>query len=146
MPTQHNLACRLILSIYSVIAWPRTCFSYYSPNVLFTTAYQPGLDLCTGEGSSRLYGLYYRTGTAFPSPSVLGTYTETISGVDYEFSRSFIDLGQGFATTPSIHTGAGNAGNEVSVFTQLSTGAVIRNEAETVFNVRSGMQAWNEPK
>jgi Tfp pilus tip-associated adhesin PilY1 len=112
--------------------------------VLFTTAYQPGLDLCTGEGSSRLYGLYYRTGTAYPSPSVLGTYTSTITGDEY--SSKFIELGHGFATTPSIHTGARNAGNEVSVFTQLSTGAVIRTEAETVFSVRSGMQAWNEPK
>jgi len=111
--------------------------------VLFTTAYQPGLDLCTGEGSSRLYGLYYRTGTAFPGPAVLGT---TITVLDEEISNSFIELGQGFATTPSLHTGSGNDGNEVSVFTQLSTGAVIRTEAETVFSVRSGMQAWNEPK
>ena len=108
--------------------------------VLFTTAYQPGLDLCTGEGFSRLYGLYYRTGTAYPDPAVLGTYTD--SGVEY--SNAFLELGHGFATTPSLHTGTGSGENSVSVFTQLSTGAIIRTEAKTVTNVRSGMLSWSE--
>ena len=96
--------------------------------VLFTTAYQPGLDLCTGEGFSRLYGLYYKTGTAYPGPAILGTCI--IVGVEY--SNPFIELGHGFATTPSLHTGSGSGDNAVSVFTQLSTGAIIRTEAKTV--------------
>lgn len=108
--------------------------------VLFTTAYQPGIDACTGEGFSRLYGLYYKTGTAYPSPVVLGT--ETIAGVEY--SKSFIELGHGFATTPSLHSGAGSGDTAVSVFTQLSTGAIVRTEASTVTGVRSKMESWIE--
>lgn len=109
--------------------------------VLFTTAYQPGIDQCTGEGYSRLYGLYYKTGTAYPSPRILGTYLDgTI-----EYSSSFIELGHGFATTPSLHSGTGTGDKEVSVFTQLSTGAIIRTEASTVESVRSGMTSWTEP-
>ncbi len=109
--------------------------------VLFTTAYQPGLDLCTGEGFSRLYGTYYKTGTGFPDPAVLGTYNDS-SGVEY--ASKFIELGRGFATTPSLHTGSGSGDKGVSVFTQLSTGAIIRTEATTITNVRSGMISWSE--
>ncbi len=110
--------------------------------VLFTTAYQPGIDLCTGEGYSRLYGLYYKTGTAYPNPAVLGTGTN--AGVEY--AKAYIDLGHGFATTPSLHTGSGTGDDAVSVFTQLSTGAIIRTEASTVTNIRSGLQSWIEPR
>ena len=108
--------------------------------VLFTTAYQPGIDACEGEGFSRLYGLYYKTGTAYPGPAVLGT--ETIDVVEY--SKSFIELGHGFATTPSLHSGAGTGDKAVSVFTQLSTGAIVRTEASTVSGVRSKMESWIE--
>jgi len=108
--------------------------------VLFTTAYQPGVDACSGEGFSRLYGLYYKTGTAYSSPTVFGT--QTIAGVEY--SKAFIELGYGFATTPSLHTGSGTGDDAVSVFTQLSTGAIVRTEASTVTGVRSGLESWIE--
>ncbi|HCC54443.1 MAG TPA: hypothetical protein DEQ20_05905 [Desulfobulbaceae bacterium] len=108
--------------------------------VLFTTVYQPGLDACSGEGYSRLYGLYYKTGTAYPSPTVFGE--ESIAGVAY--ARSFVSLGRGFATSPSIHTGSGTGNKAVSIFTQLSTGTIIRTEASTVTGVRSGMESWIE--
>ncbi len=111
--------------------------------VLFTTAYQPGIDLCTGEGFSRLYGLYYKTGTAYSNPEVLGTATD---GNGVEYAKAYIDLGHGFATTPSLHTGSGTGEKGVSVFTQLSTGAIIRTEATTVTSVRSGLQSWSEPR
>lgn len=108
--------------------------------VLFTTAYQPGIDTCSGEGLSRLYGLYYETGTAYPDPTIFGS--ETIGSV--ESAKAFIELGYGYASTPSIHTGSGTGNDAVSVFTQLSTGAIIRTEANTVLGVRSGMTSWKE--
>ncbi|MDR2550398.1 MAG: hypothetical protein LBD10_09405 [Desulfobulbus sp.] len=107
--------------------------------VLFTTAYQPSLDVCTGEGSSRLYGLYYRTGTAHPS-AILGT--TIVNGK--EVARSFAELGPGFASMPSLHSGAGTTGNAVSIFTQQSTGTIGRNEGKTIYDLRSGMEAWKE--
>jgi type IV pilus assembly protein PilY1 len=111
--------------------------------VLLTSAYQPGIDLCTGEGFSRLYGLYYKTGTAYPDPVVLGTAIDHTTGVEY--AKPFIELGYGFATTPSLHTGSGTGDDSVSVFTQLSTGAIIRTEASTG-NIRSGLKSWIEPR
>lgn len=111
--------------------------------VLFTTAYQPGLDLCTGEGASRIYGLYYKTGTASPSPNVLGT---EIDGNGNEVAKSYLDLGVGFATTPSLHSGTKAGSDKVSVFTQLSTGSIVRTEASTLTNVRSGFKSWIEPR
>jgi len=110
--------------------------------VLFTTAYQPGVAACAGEGFSRLYGLYYKTGTAYLNPTVFGT--EWINGV--ERAKAFIELGYGFAASPSLHIGSGSGDDAVSVFTQLSTGAIIRTEANTVFGVRSGMDSWRQPK
>lgn len=109
--------------------------------VLFTSAYQPGIDPCTGEGFSRLYGLYYKTGTAYPNPSVFGT--DFTGGVEY--AKSYIELGHGFATTPSLHTGSGTGDDSVNIFTQLSTGTIIRTEASTG-NVRSGLESWIEPR
>ena len=115
--------------------------SALSGDILFTAAYQPGLDLCTGEGFSRLYGLYYKTGTAYHNPSVFGTDIDTF-GVEY--ALPFVELGHGFATAPSLHTGEGTGDDEVSVFTQLSTGAIIRTEAKTVSKIRSGLRSWSE--
>lgn len=112
--------------------------------VLFTTAYQPGLDLCTGEGYSRLYGLYYESGTANSSPDVLGTEISSVTG--NEVASKYLDLGVGFATTPSLHSGSQTGSNKVSVFTQLSTGSIVRTEASTVTGIRSGFQSWIEPR
>lgn len=109
--------------------------------VLFTTAYQPGQDPCTGEGLSRLYGLYYLTGTASPD---LASFGLEINLTGEKYAKPFIELGHGFATSPSLHTGSGTGDEAVSVFTQLSTGAIIRTEAKTG-HVRSGLQSWSEP-
>lgn len=109
--------------------------------ILFTSAYQPGKDPCTEEGNSRLYGLYYKTGTAYPGPVVFGTKLN-LSGEFY--SVSSIDLGKGFATTPALHSGSGTGNDSVSVFTQLSTGTIDRTTAKTG-KIRSGLRSWSEP-
>ena len=112
--------------------------------VLFNSVYQPNMDLCSSEGYSRLYGLYYKTGTAYHNPNVFG-YEEVIVGTEeMKRSRKYLDLGRGYSSSPTIHTGSGSGSREVSVFTQLSTGTVIRNKAETVDAVRSGMQSWRQ--
>ncbi|MEW6428511.1 MAG: Ig-like domain-containing protein [Thermodesulfobacteriota bacterium] len=110
--------------------------------ILFSSVYQPSVEACTSEGLSRLYGLYFRTGTALPQPSVFGTYTDPITAATY--SLRYVDLGFGLATSPAIHSGSGEGDTEVSVFTQLSTGTIIRQEAETKERVRSGKKAWRE--
>ena len=59
-------------------------------------------------------------------------------------TRCYIDLGYGLATSPAIHSGTGEGNDEISVFTQLSTGTIIRSEAATKLKVRSGKKAWKE--
>ncbi|RJX28224.1 MAG: hypothetical protein C4531_12545 [Desulfurivibrio sp.] len=112
--------------------------------ILFTSVYQPSDDPCSGEGYSRLYGLYYKTGTAYPSPSVFDTETIVVgSDVKYR-ARPFIDLGRGLATSPAIHSGSGSGDTTVSVYTQMSTGDIFRQEADTALSVRGGKTSWFE--
>lgn len=87
--------------------------------VLFSSVYQPSVDACSAEGFSRLYGLFYKTGTAYDGPTVFGTELETqADGSTEEVAMPYIELGRGFATAPSIHSGTGEGSDTVSVFTQ----------------------------
>jgi type IV pilus assembly protein PilY1 len=112
--------------------------------VLFSTVFQPSSDPCAGEGNSRLYGLFYKTGTAFPSPSVLGSNIVQHGNEVKYLSKKYLDLGAGFATSPAIHSGSGAGGESIRVLTQLSTGDIVTSPAEPVFNVRTGRTAWGE--
>lgn len=112
--------------------------------VLFSSVFQPSSDPCAGEGQSRLFGLYYKTGTAHPDRTVFGVSVDLISGVAKTRSNKAVDLGQGMATSPSIHSGSG-AGNEgMKVFTQLSTGEIVEAEAQAINKIRSGRTSWQE--
>ena len=112
--------------------------------VLFSSVFQPSGDPCAGEGLSRLYGLYYKTGTAFPDPSVFGSTITTKNGKVAYKSNSYIDLGVGIATAPSLHSGSGTGSDSVKVFTQLSTGDIVQATADTVLPVRTGKTAWTD--
>lgn len=114
-------------------------------STLFATAYTPDPNQCSAEGTSRLLGLYYKTGTAYGNPSVFGSQTVTVAGQSKEESLRSISLGRGLATTPNLHTGAGKGDKQVTVVTQMSTGAVIRDDASTIAaGVRSGEISWRE--
>ncbi|MBU0968095.1 MAG: hypothetical protein KKA54_17155 [Proteobacteria bacterium] len=112
--------------------------------ILFTSVFQPSDDPCVGEGYSRLYGLYYKTGTAYPAPTIFGTETVIIGGEVKYRALKYVDLGSGMATSPAIHSGSGSGDDTVSVFTQLSTGDVFRQTADTAQTIRSGKAAWFE--
>ncbi len=112
--------------------------------VLFTSVFQPSEDPCTGEGLSRLYGLYYKTGTAYPGPTVFGSSPEERNGNVMLRSLKYLDLGIGVATAPAIHSGSGSGDEGLSVFTQLSTGDIIREQVEAITPVRTGKLSWRE--
>ena len=112
--------------------------------VLFTSVFQPSEDPCVGEGLSRLYGLYYKTGTGFPGPAILGTSAESVNGELKYRSLRFLDLGIGVATAPAIHSGAGKGGEQVTVFTQQSTGDIVKGEGTIVDSVRTGKTSWKD--
>lgn len=112
--------------------------------VLFSPVFQPSEDPCSGEGLSRLYGLYYKTGTAYPGPIIFGANPEEVNGEVKLRGLRFLDLGPGVAATPTIHSGAGTGPDSLSVFTQLSTGETNRDLADTILPVRTGKLTWRE--
>jgi hypothetical protein len=112
--------------------------------VLFSPVFQPSGDPCSGEGLSRLYGLYYKTGTAYPGPIIFGAHPEEVNGEVKLRGLRYLDLGRGLAATPAIHSGAGTGPDRLSVFTQLSTGETSRDLVDTILPVRTGKLTWRE--
>jgi len=99
--------------------------------VLFTS-YTPSDDRCEFEGSSSLWALYYKTGTAYYKP-ILKSGTDT-------FATS-IDLGRGLAITPNIHVGEKSGS---TAFIQTSTGAIETIEIANPLSVKSGPLFWEQ--
>ena len=98
--------------------------------VLFTT-YIPDTDICEPEGLSRLYGLYYKTGTAYYDP-ILGVSGDTLN--------TFVGLGKGLAITPSVHVGD----DGVTAYIQTSSGAIETLEVTPPLSVRPGPLFWRK--
>ncbi len=107
--------------------------------LLTYTGYQPYNDVCQAEGQSFLYGVYYKTGTAWPE-SVFGTFTRN----GEKFVLDNLSLGRGLATTPSMHVGTGDGG--ATAFIQTSTGEIIEVKQENlpIDNVKSGRTSWSD--
>jgi len=102
---------------------------------LFPT-FIPNSDLCQSGGNSRLYGLYYETGTAFGRTVFKGADNT-------QFVQDIIDLGPGLASSPSIHA-AKQQGETGTVISQLSTGQIVEVEVIPALIVKSGIQYWHE--
>ena len=107
--------------------------SVSSPVVLAGAVFFPTLvptnDFCSSTGTSYLYALYYKTGSAYSSP-IIGT---TTSGANTN-STSRISLGEGVASQVAVHidgTGTSNgsseelqrAGRRSRYCSQMSTGS-----------------------
>ena len=103
------------------------------------TTYQPSEDLCTAEGNSYLYGVYYLTGTAWYE-NVFGTYTEGTKTI----VKDRLGLGLGLATSPSMVVGT--EGQEAKAFVQTSTGEIVEVGQENlpVGSSQSGRTSWSE--
>jgi type IV pilus assembly protein PilY1 len=117
--------------------------------VLFASAYTPGADVCGALGSSNLYGVYYRTGTAVAESSILGTDASDTHGVSGLLSMDKLDLGSGLGSSPSLHTGEGSGvdddhSTDITVITQTGVAAIERGEAKALVKVRSGEISWRE--
>ena len=100
------------------------------------TSYIPDSDLCSSEGESQLYALYYLTGTAwwqdvFDDQSPNDPYSQFVKS-----------LGLGLSVTPSLHLGDQDG---TKAFVQSSTGAIIEiNEPNLpIENVKSGKSGWH---
>jgi type IV pilus assembly protein PilY1 len=98
------------------------------------TTFTPSNDYCTAEGSSKLYALYYLTGTAWKE-NVFGDSTG-------DFVPFIVDLGQGMGVSPSLHLGSEEG---VRAFVQTSTGSIIEIHQPNlpIPNVKSGRGGWH---
>ena len=102
-------------------------------STLTFTTYVPSTDICSFEGQSYLYALYYTTGTSY-FKNIL-----TNQLVGSKLSISNISLGLGLAATPNLHVG-GEAGSEV--FVQDSTGEIKTINQQNATPAKSGLESW----
>ncbi|MCW8944127.1 MAG: PilC/PilY family type IV pilus protein [Sedimenticola sp.] len=113
--------------------------------VLLYTDYKPSNNVCAPEGTSRLNVVDYRTGTAMPH-GALGFNPSVLNGTAF-LAPDNIDLGQGIASTPVVHSGSGNGGGSsgfpVTVFTQQTTGEITRTQV-LLPPAAGGRQSWRE--
>ncbi|SPD76288.1 Tfp pilus assembly protein tip-associated adhesin PilY1-like protein [uncultured Desulfobacterium sp.] len=104
--------------------------------LLSFTTYQPYNDVCLPEGLAYLYGLYYKTGTAY-YPDVFGRGPDNEDNV-----TDHVDLGRGMATTPNLHVGK-HKGSKA--FVQTSTGAIVEvDQPGTPENPGTGLTGWTD--
>ena len=96
--------------------------------------FTPSDDACSSEGSSTLYALYYRTGTA---------WKENVFGEGAgDYVPYTVDLGKGMGITPSLHLGSEEG---VRAYIQTSTGSIIEVHQPNLPlpGVKSGMGGWH---
>lgn len=107
----------------------------------------PPNDICAYEGNSKLYALYYKSGTAYPNPAILSP--NAVTGT--------ISVGQTVTVNPSINLGVGipprgnpfqvsvsqNSPNTYEKFIQISSGVVVRQSQQPITS-KPGFILWIE--
>jgi type IV pilus assembly protein PilY1 len=103
--------------------------------LLIFTTYIPSTDLCTTEGDSFLYGLYYKTGTAWHR----SVFSDTTDPADVTYR---MDIGKGLVITPNLVV----TDKGVEVVLQTSTGAMPTIDLTNlpIQNSKSGRSSWQE--
>jgi type IV pilus assembly protein PilY1 len=116
-------------------------------DLLTFTTYVPSSDICSFEGESNLYAVYYKTGTAYFKSVIGSTFTDVNGNEELdpeqgelEMNRK-ISLGKGLASTPNIHVGKQEGSK---AFVQTSTGAIEIIEQINPANVKSGVISWED--
>jgi type IV pilus assembly protein PilY1 len=97
--------------------------------ILFPT-FIPNQDPCGFGGESRLYAVFYETGTAYSEP-LLGTTAEGEH-------KKFVSLGEGMPSQPTLFVGEGGEKS----FVQVSTGAIEEINIELPYSPRSRVVLW----
>ena len=106
--------------------------------VLSFTTFIPSSDVCVAGGDSFLWGLFYKTGTAYFN-SIFGVLEKTFDGKTLLMSLPRLSLGQGLATSPNVHVGSEDGS---TVFVQTSTGDIIRIGEDNPLATKSGKASW----
>jgi type IV pilus assembly protein PilY1 len=96
-------------------------------------------DMCAMEGSSKLYSLYYKSGTPFPRPTVLSPYAVVGNQIQQsvDIGRGVPPLGQPFQITAG-------SGKEFQAFLQVSTGVIVKVPQQTTSTYEGRFLLWIE--
>jgi type IV pilus assembly protein PilY1 len=97
--------------------------------------FTPSSDVCGYGGSSRLYAVYYETGTAYKK-RVVGTPAENATVIQDSTS-----LGEGMSSSIGIHAGNEEGG---SIYGQQSTGVIVEIEVLPAVTAKSGTIYWSQ--
>ncbi|MBI2801518.1 MAG: hypothetical protein HYX63_14770 [Gammaproteobacteria bacterium] len=114
-------------------------------SVVFGTEFTPSTDLCGAEGTSKLLGLFFKSGTTTPT-GIFGQQPCPANSCPTGVTESIpsVDLGAGLASTPSIHIGKQDVPGKVTAVTQSSTGAINTTNATTLGGIKNGEISWRE--
>ena len=115
--------------------------------VITFSTYTPSGDMCSYEGSSNLYALYYKTGTSYYE-SIVGFSHDDTSGdttgvveTGEMVMKKMLSLGKGLSGTPNIHSGEDEG---TKAYVQTSTGDIITIKQLNPGIISSGVTTWQE--
>ena len=96
--------------------------------IVYFPTFTPTNDICASSGTSYLYALYYKTGSAY-TESIIGTTPGVSGNVNVSGKMS---LGEGLAFGGVTHIGSGSDGGApVKICNNTSTGALLCNDSDT---------------
>ncbi len=111
-------------------------------STLFATGFTPSGSACLGDGTSELFGLYYKTGAPRADAPVFGT--TIVGGNKTTTLVRTVDLGTGVGAAPSLRVNASGSSSPLTIYTQTSSGAINVTNANVGNTVRSGEVDWRE--
>jgi type IV pilus assembly protein PilY1 len=94
--------------------------------IVYFPTFIPTNDICASSGTSYLYALYYKTGSAYQE-SIIGTTPGASGNVNVSGKMS---LGEGLAFGGATHIGSGSdGGGRIRICNNTSTGALLCNDS-----------------
>jgi type IV pilus assembly protein PilY1 len=103
--------------------------------VVFFPTFTPTNDVCASSGTSKLFALFYKTGSAYQEP-IIGT---SASGTNQNVNAS-ITLGAGLAFGAVAHTGGGSSPFQVLI--NNSEGNLNGTDVNVAIDPRSRYLSW----
>jgi type IV pilus assembly protein PilY1 len=95
--------------------------------IVYFPTFIPTNDICASSGTSYLYALYYKTGSAYQE-SIIGTTPGASGNVNVSGK---ITLGEGLAFGGVAHIGSGSdGGGRIKICNNTSTGALLCSESD----------------
>ncbi len=115
--------------------------------LLFASAYTPPASRCEGDGSSRLYGIDFRTGAARSRHPAFRLLPDAPADADLRLP-AFLDLGGGYAGAASPQAGIDSrTGSALVLLTvPLGSGAMVRQVVAISSSSRSGEIDWRQTR